>query len=340
MPVSDAELRKFLGTESDEVLTEVRAFTKDPCSPKRLLPIVSSCTIFFTAGPCLIMVNKRILVDLKFQFPMLLSSIGLVSCMCITQVLRVFGVLKLEKAVSLETFFKRIFPIGLFQALTLNFGNQSYMYMSVSLLQMLKAMSPVFTLLILWTAGLAKPNYFIVFCTMLITLGTFLSTASSDEINWSSFGFLVVFITELLESVKLALVQYLLGTENGLNFSVMESLTYFAPTTLGWMTIFIAIIELPAFVRSGAAGIVYKNSMLFQSCFILGFLVNVAGFLVIKTTSVVTLKIIVQIRNLALILINVVFWNEVVTPNQWVGYMITVAGFGLYNYVTLKLIRS
>lgn len=285
------------------------------------------------------MLNKHILVDLKFPFPMMLSSFGLLSSTCITQSLRVVGVLKLERTVSLETFVKRIFPIGLFQALTLNFGNQSYLYMSVSLLQMLKAMSPVLTLLMLWIAGLANPNYFIISCTLLITLGTFVSTVSSDKTNWSTFGFLVAFLTEVLESVKLALVQYLLGNENGLKFGVMEGLTYFAPTALGWMTVLISIMELPTFVSSGAIGIVYKNWMLFQSCFLLGFLVNVAGFLVIKTSSVVTLKIIVQIRNVALILINVAFCKEVVTQNQWVGYMITVAGFGCYNYGTLKLIQ-
>jgi len=175
---------------------------------------------------------------------------------------------------------------------------------------------------------------------LLITVGTVVSTISSDSANWSTFGFLVAFLTESLESVKLVLVQYLLGTENGLKFGVMEGLTYFAPTALGWMIILISILELPMFFRSGSLEVVYQNPILFLSCFVLGFLVNVAGFFVIKTTSVVTLKVIVQIRNLALILINVSFCQEVVTKNQWLGYLITVSGFGCYNYATIKLMRK
>lgn len=327
----------MLGTEDEEFET-VRACKNDPCSPSGLLPIVSSCVLFFITGPCLIMVNKHILVDLDFPFPMMLSSVGLLSSTVILQILRLVGVLALEKTVSYEIFLKRIFPIGLFQALTLKFGNQSYLYMDVSLLQMLKAISPVLTLVLLWIARLAVPNISIVFCIALITLGTVMSTISSEITTWSKFGFLVAFFTELFESLKLVLVHFLL-TEKGLRFGVMEGLAYFAPTALGWMIILISMLELPKFVSSGAVAIVNQNWLIFQSCFVLGFLANVAGFLVIKTTSVVTLKIIAQIRNLGLILFNVTLYKEVVTQNQWIGYMITMLGFACYYYVSLRLIK-
>jgi len=228
--IPDAELRKILGTE-DDVFGDVGTFSNNHCSPSRLYPIVGSCVLFLITGPCLIMVNKHILVELNFAFPMMLSSVGLLSCTIVSQFLRLVGVLALEKTVSFETFLKRIFPIGLFQALTLKFGNQSYLYMNVSLLQMLKAISPVLTLLILWIARLAVPNISIFSCIMLITLGTVISTVSSEITTWSNFGFLVTLFTELFESLKLVLVQFLL-TENGLKFGVMEGLAYFAPTAL------------------------------------------------------------------------------------------------------------
>jgi len=52
-----------------------------------------------------------------------------------------------------------------------------------------------------------------------------------------------------------------------------------------------------------------------------------------------TMKIMAQIRNLVLILFNVAFYKEVVTQNQWVGYIITIAGFACYNYETVRLIQ-
>lgn len=125
---------------------------------KNLVMVLVSVALFFTTAPCLIMLNKHLLKEKSFAYPMLLSGIGLFSSTVVTQLLRLSGLLVLEKTVTRKLYMMRIFPIGLFMALTLNFGNRVYLYLSVSLIQMLKAGTPAITLFIVWAAGLIKPS--------------------------------------------------------------------------------------------------------------------------------------------------------------------------------------
>ena len=49
-------------------------------------------------------------------------------------------------------------PVGLFMALTLWTGNEVYLYLTVAFIQMLKAFTPVITMLALFIARLEDPS--------------------------------------------------------------------------------------------------------------------------------------------------------------------------------------
>jgi len=300
---------------------------------RSMVKVLASVALFFISAPCLIMVNKHLLKEKHFKYPMMLSGIGLFSSTVVTQLLRISGLLVLERPVTRKLYMKSIFPIGLFMALTLNFGNRVYLYLSVSLIQMLKAGTPAITLFIVWAAGLSNPSSRIVIAVLIISLGVAISSVTSDQSSWSFIGFFIMFLSEVSEAVRCALIQYLLAD---LKFSALEGLSYFAPTALIWMIALIVFHELPQFIHNQGFLIIYDNIHLFTLCFVLGFFVNVAGFFVMKTTSVVTLKILAQIRNIGLILVNVIFWKEVVTSFQALGYLVTLAGFAWYQYESLK----
>jgi len=308
----------------------------DRLAARKIVMIFASVALFFTSAPCLIMLNKYLLKDKNFKFPMILSGIGLLSSTVVTQSLRLGGLLVLEQPVTRNMYMKRIFPIGLFMALTLNFGNRAYLYLSVSLIQMLKAGTPAITLFIVWVTGLSNPSLKLALAVFVMSLGVAVSSVTSDESTWSLFGFFVMFLSEIFEAIRCALLQYMLA---GLNFGALEALTYFAPTALIWMIGLIMFHELPQFLDVEAILTVYDNLHLFALCFILGFLVNVAGFFVMKSTSVVTLKILAQVRNVGLILVNVVFWHEIVTVLQTWGYLVTLLGFAWYQYESIVILK-
>lgn len=55
---------------------------------------------------------------------------------------------------SWRFFCTRMLPVGLFNAVTLMFGNAVYLYLSVAFIQMLKAFTPVITMLGLFLVAL------------------------------------------------------------------------------------------------------------------------------------------------------------------------------------------
>ena len=59
-----------------------------------------------------------------------------------------------ERTVDGRMFATRMLPVGFFMALTLVCGNTVYMYLSVSFIQMLKAFTPVITMVGLFLAAL------------------------------------------------------------------------------------------------------------------------------------------------------------------------------------------
>jgi hypothetical protein len=66
----------------------------------------------------------------------------------------VLKIVPVEKTVDMRFFAVRMLPVGFFMALTLMCGNTVYMYLTVAFIQMLKAFTPVITMLGLFMAAL------------------------------------------------------------------------------------------------------------------------------------------------------------------------------------------
>ena len=90
-----------------------------------------------------------------FKYPIAMSSFGQVfSAIASAGVCRVFKIGTAGKNFNVKFYVTNIMPIGFFMAATLMAGNAVYMYLSVSFIQMLKAFTPVFTMVGLYIAGL------------------------------------------------------------------------------------------------------------------------------------------------------------------------------------------
>ena len=92
------------------------------------------------------------------------------------------------------------------------------------------------------------------------------------------------------------------------------------------------MLELPRLVREGKFGLIAEHPDLFALSFVLGFVVNVASFLVIKRTSSLMLKLLGTARNAGLVLFSAIFLGEQITALQAFGYLVCLYAFGLYNY--------
>lgn len=121
-------------------------------------------------------------------------------------------------------------------------------------------------------------------------------------------------------------------------FNIFEGLYYYTPITFVFMYILALPLEFGQFMQDYDSNmeLIYSNWYLFATAGILGFGTNVAAFLVTKVISALYLKALGTFRNVCLVILAVILFDEIVTAQQVFGYAITLVGFGYYNYVKMK----
>ncbi|EFJ49210.1 hypothetical protein VOLCADRAFT_120797 [Volvox carteri f. nagariensis] len=246
------------------------------------------------------------MVDLKFKYPMTVSVMGMVMSGLLSFICcRVLRVVETHAIVRLRFWITKILPIGFFMALTLWTGNEVYLYLTVAFIQMLKAFTPVVTMVCLFLARLEDPTRPMIASVLLTATGT--AVAAYGEVRMSVVGLLLMFSSETAESIRLVMTQFLL----------MHAI---------WTT--------------GSLEIVRAYPGLFLTAAVMGFAVNTLAYTTIKLASSLTLKVLGTVKNTLLVVCGVVFFAEVVTGVQGIGYLISLTGFAWYNYIKMNQIAS
>lgn len=133
--------------------------------------------------------------------------------------------------------------------------------------------------------------------------------------------------SEVAEAARLVLTQYLLV---GLAMSPLKGLSLSAPASGFWLFLGCLAFEVPrgldkAYMR------VFRYPHFFLASCSLGFIVSLLGFYIIKSSSSITLKILVIVRSIILVVIAVMFMNDSVTRLEGVGYALSLAGSFWYT---------
>lgn len=292
------------------------------------------CVFYMVVGPSLIINNKYILYELNFAFPIVVSSMGVVSTALFTHLLVYFNVAALQPSststITRSFYLRNIFPVGFCLALTLAFGNAVYLYLSVSFIQMLKAFTPVIVLVSLYVSGIETPRKEITVCVVLIALGTALNCAGSKD--YSIYGVLLMLAAEVCESTKLVMTQFLLKNKK---FTVVEGQYYIAPISVVCLFILSLFTEFPTLFTEENYEIFFSNLSTFILSAFLGIAVNYAAFLVVQATNSVTLKVLGTVRNALLIVFQVFYAGDQITKEQGFAYALTLVAFSFYNYFKL-----
>lgn len=192
-------------------------------------------------------------------------------------------------------------------ALTLNFGNLAFGFLSVSFIQILKAFAPVVLLLMLFVARMEQPSTLLVLAILLITCGTVV--AALGEIKFHTTGFLIYMIAEFCECGKLLLQQALLTR---FRLTVWESMYYISPAALFFLAI-PSVSQIMVMTKDGTTDIFRDHSTLFVWSGVLGCAVNLAGYCVIKTCSSLTLRVVEGVRSMCVVSYEVMQVIQVLT---------------------------
>ena len=299
---------------------------------RRAILILTSVLVWCLVSNALVLLNRHILVELNFKCPVLLTSFGQMFtffAVCVTRAVRPATVPDRDD-VTPRFWILHCLPIGLFSCGTLALGQMPYYTLSVSYVQMLKAFTPVLTLLFSLMFRLEKFSWPLVLSVGIIAGGTGFSALG--EINFAWEGTLFMLGSIVCEAMKLVLSQILL---QGLAMAPTESLYYMTPATISFLVFFSVTTESKLYVEN-ALPIIINNPGLFTIAATLGFGVNLTSMAVVKLLSGLWLKIIVQAKGAVLMLMSVILLGDTITSVQLVGYATCVTGFAYHTKLKLS----
>lgn len=287
--------------------------------------------ISLSAG--VILYNKYILAYGGFPYPVALTLWHMVFCAGLAIGLVKSGYVE-PVNMSRDTYIKTIVPIGFLYSGTLWLGNAAYLYLSVSFIQMLKAMMPVAVFTVGCGFGTEKYHTGTLINMVVISVGV--AIASYGELNFVLIGVVLQLLSIGTESTRLTLVQILLQ-RRGLKLNPITTLYYIAPCCAGFLMVPFAFLELP---RILADPTVVISPAIFLSNAVVAFGLNMAVFLLIGKTSALTMNIAGVVKDWILIALSYVLYHAPVTAINLMGYGVAFAAVLYSQWVKLQNMKA
>ncbi|KAF2763252.1 TPT-domain-containing protein [Pseudovirgaria hyperparasitica] len=292
---------------------------------------VSICA-WIALSSLVIAFNKWILE--RAPYPILLTTWHLITASLLTQILALCSLLRFsDHRITPHKYIQAIVPIGVFYSFSLACGNIAYLHLSVSFIQMLKAMAPVAVLLTRLAIGLARPDLEVLFIVMLVAVGTTATTSSEALFSW--VGFLYQSGAVVFEAVRVVLVEKLMGTREKMD--PLVALYYYAPICAIINTALFIVFELPRvnlqeIVAVGAGVLLYNAAA--------AFLLNVSSVMVIGKSSSLVLSLSGILKTIIIVVGSVLFYGDTVSAIQVLGYSVALIGLIMYNVGFMQVLET
>jgi len=284
------------------------------------------CLLFTIVGPVLILTNKYLMSRGNFPYPILLTCCGQISSMIITFILvRICKVVPLTP-MPWSFYVRNVTTVSFAAGGAMALGNSTYLYLTVAFIEILKGFTPVVTMTVQAMAGQGYPRPAVSMAVLMISIGT--AVSSFGEIDLNLVGVVLMLGSIYSEALRLMLTQRLL---QDMRLHVLETLYYLSPATLFWLAPLALTIDLRHFDAQVVMSKLPYTWHYFLIASAIGFLVNTSSFLVIQRTNVVMLKLLAIARNALFVFSGIVFFEDKVTPIQFVGYTVTLVFFVVYN---------
>mmetsp|Transcript_3570 Transcript_3570/g.9725 ORF Transcript_3570/g.9725 Transcript_3570/m.9725 type:complete len:330 (+) Transcript_3570:40-1029(+) len=292
------------------------------------------------------LMNKAIFQFGHFRFPIFLSSIHML-----------FSFIGSSSALyCLDT--KRVsvtWPVGvgILFMLSLVFcsniviSNVSLRLITISLSQVIRSTIPGFTMAV--SAVMLRRTYSLKQVTIVFFVCIGVAMATFGEIEFSLIGTVFAFLGCLLSSLKAVLANMLLGGNSRyfIDPETNESAKFHPFDLLNWMSLF-AFWEMSIIASTTGEHqelVEWEGGLVFSLKFLgllaangsVAFLLNIANFNFIRTTSALTMSVCGNVKCVLTILISVVLFQNPISTLNALGTVITIVTAAIYSYVSYQL---
>ncbi|PRW20839.1 putative sugar phosphate phosphate translocator [Chlorella sorokiniana] len=300
---------------------------------KKVVTAYSYVAIWIGLSGAVIMYNKYLLAYRGFPYPITLTMWHMFFCAALA-----IGLVKSGKvqAISMDrdTYVRAIVPIGACYSITLWVGNAAYLYLSVSFIQMLKALMPVAVFTVGCLFKTDKFNWSTMLNMLLVTVGV--AIASYGELNFNIVGVMFQLGSIFSESIRLVMVQILLQSR-GLKLNPVTTLYFVAPCCFCFLLVPFFALEAGKLASDPTLDL---NPFIFLTNALAAFGLNMAVFLLIGKTSALTMNIAGVAKDWMLIGLSVWMFKSAVSGLNLFGYFIAFLAVCWYNYRKLQAMQQ
>ncbi|MQM09779.1 hypothetical protein Taro_042655 [Colocasia esculenta] len=284
-----------------------------------------------------IVYNKYILDPKMYNwpFPISLTMVHMAFCSSLALLL-VKGIRLVDTpaAMTRQLYLSSVVPIGALYSLSLWFSNSAYIYLSVSFIQMLKALMPVavYSIGVLLKKETFRTNSF----TNMVSISVGVGVAAYGEARFDTWGVILQLGAVAFEATRLVLIQILL-TSKGINLNPITSLYYVAPCCLVFLSVPWLLVEYPILRDTSSFR---PDLFVFGTNSLCAFALNLAVFLLVGKTSALTMNVAGVVKDWLLIAFSWSVIRDTVTPLNLFGYGIAFLGVGYYNHAKLQALKA
>ncbi|XP_057799920.1 probable sugar phosphate/phosphate translocator At2g25520 [Salvia miltiorrhiza] len=284
-----------------------------------------------------IVYNKYILDRKLYNWPFPISLTMIHMAFCSSLAFAAVRLLRLVEpaALSRRVYLSSVVPIGALYSLSLWLSNSAYIYLSVSFIQMLKALMPV----AVYSIGilLKKDSYKPTTMSNMLAISVGVAIAAYGEAKYDSWGVFLQLGAVAFEATRLVMIQILL-TSKGINLNPITSLYYVAPSCLVFLSIPWLIVEFPVLRQQTAA--FQFDFLIFGTNSLCAFALNLAVFLLVGKTSALTMNVAGVVKDWLLIAFSWSVIKDTVTPVNLIGYGLAFMGVAYYNHSKLQALKA
>ncbi|KAL2500751.1 putative sugar phosphate/phosphate translocator [Forsythia ovata] len=284
-----------------------------------------------------VIVYNKYILDRKmynWPYPISLTMIHMSFCSSLAFILvRVFKVVE-PVTMSWDLYLKSVVPIGLLYSLSLWLSNSAYIYLSVSFIQMLKALMPV----AVYSIGVLSKREIFKSETMsnMVSISIGVGIAAYGEAKFDTWGVMLQLGAVAFEATRLVMIQILL-TSKGITLNPITSLYYVAPCCLIFLFFPWIFVEYPLLKETSSFHLDY---LIFGTNSLCAFALNLAVFLLVGKTSALTMNVAGVVKDWLLIAFSWSVIKDTVTPINLFGYALAFLGVAYYNHSKLQALKA
>ncbi|KAL5698022.1 hypothetical protein ACHQM5_029111 [Ranunculus cassubicifolius] len=303
---------------------------------KKVLLSYTYVGIWILLSFTVIVYNKYILDKKMYNWPFPISLTMIHMGFCSFLAFLLIKVFKFVEPVQMsrEMFFSSVVPIGALYSMSLWFSNSAYIYLSVSFIQMLKALMPV----AVYSIGVMfkKENFQTETMANMLSISFGVAIAAYGEARFDTWGVFLQLMAVAFEATRLVMIQILL-TSKGVTLNPITSLYYVAPCCLVFLFIPWLYVEMPILKESSSF---HLDWTIFGTNSFCAFALNLAVFLLVGKTSALTMNVAGVVKDWLLIAFSWSVIRDTVTTVNLAGYGVAFLGVCYYNAAKLKALKA